>query len=97
MTPEELLNYHPIYYTHGNYYEGGRKIHIRHDDSTKCLCGFDTETHLCNEVFLEKPYDNIIAYIQQPDPDKCICQRCKSILINKIIKDDESCHTNQKI
>ena len=88
MKVEELLKLYPVYYTHGTYAEGGRKIHIRHEDSTKCLCGFNTEFYLCNEVLMEKPYDNIVAYIQQPDPDKNICQRCKNILINKIIQED---------
>lgn len=88
MTAEECLEYYPVYYTHGTFAEGGRKIHIRHEDSTRCLCGFDTETRLCNEVFMEKPYDNIVAYIQQPDPKKNICQRCRNILISKILKEE---------
>ena len=87
MDEKELLEYYPIYYTHGTYAEGGRKVHIRRDGSTRCLCGFGTETHLCNEVFMEKPFDNIVAYIQQPDPEKNICQRCRSILINRILKE----------
>ncbi len=81
MIREKTDRYFPFYWTHNTFAEGGGKIHISHGTSTRALCGFDRETHLCNEVFLEdSPFDTLEDYISQPDPDKCICQRCKRIM-----------------
>lgn len=81
MKIEELFKYHPVYYTHDTYEAGGRKVHVKHEDSARCLCGLDAETRLFTEVFLKRPYDNIVAYLRQPDPGRNICQRCRDILI----------------
>lgn len=74
----------PIYDTHNLYSEGyGRKIHILNYKTDRCLCGY--EPSMYNEVFLDRnPYNNIVEYVSQPDPDKNICQRCKEILVNKL-------------
>lgn len=74
----------PIYDTHNLYSEGyGRKIHILNYNTGRCLCGY--ESIMYNEVFLDgNPYNTIVDYISQPDPDKNICQRCKNILIDKL-------------
>lgn len=74
--------YYPIYYTHNAYFEGGRKTHIFNENTGKCLCGFQTVIH--NIVFYEDHFKDIVGFISQPDPDKCICQRCKQILINSL-------------
>lgn len=72
-----------IYDTHNNFCEGGRKAHVLNINTGKCLCGY--VPFLYNEVFLDgNPYNNIVDWVAQPDPDKNICQRCKGILINKL-------------
>ena len=74
--------YYPISYTHDNYDNGGRKIDILNEEAGKCLCGF--EPFLYNAVFYEEQFGHIVAYIAQPDPGKCLCQKCKQILINSL-------------
>ena len=78
------MKYYPCYDTHGTFAEGGHKIHIKHEDSERCLCGHDA--FLSNEIFLEPPYDTLISYVNQPDPDRNICQRCKNILLSRAVK-----------
>ena len=74
----------PAYDTHNLFCEGyGRKIHVLNNYSGKCLCGY--ESGMLNEVSLDgNPYNDIVEWITQPDPDKNICQRCKSILLSKL-------------
>lgn len=73
----------PIYDTHNLFSEGfGRKIHIM-NRTGRCLCGY--EPCCPSEVCLDgRPFNNIVEYVAQPDPDKNICQRCKEILVNKL-------------
>ena len=91
ITIEELnQHYYPFYYTHNRYDEGGRKIHICEDGKMKGLCGFDKETHLCNEIIFDSSsYKNMLEWMTQPDPDLNICQRCKEILLNKIETEED--------
>ena len=74
----------PIFDSHNLYSEGyGRKIHILNCNTGRCLCGYEP---LCyDEVRLDgRPFNNIVEYVAQSDPDKNICQRCKNILIDKL-------------
>ena len=84
MTAEELIKYYPCCDTHGTFAEGGHKIHIKHEGTEKTLCG--CEAIFTGEIPLEWPYDTLISYINQPDPDKNLCQRCRNILLSKIDK-----------
>ena len=74
----------PVYDSHNLYSEGfGRKIHIMNNKTGRCLCGYEPNCY--NSVLLDgNPFNNIIEYVAQPDPDRNICQRCKEILVDKI-------------
>jgi hypothetical protein len=65
--------------THNNKSEGGRKCHIMQEDKIIALCGYSNLFTVGCEVDLK--------WINQPDPDNNLCERCKKmamkILINR--------------
>lgn len=80
MKQEDVI---PIYDTHNLYSDGGRKIHVLNNKTDKCLCGYYPNCY--DIVPLDgRPYNNIIDFINQADPARNICQRCKKILIGKL-------------
>ena len=73
--------YYPVIDTHNSAYEGGHKIHIKNFDTGRALCGY--EPFLASAVPYEQNFNSIFDFLNQSDPDNCICKRCKQILISK--------------
>jgi hypothetical protein len=71
----ETPRFFAMYSTHDNFSTGvGRKVHIA-DESGKVLCG-------CNDYFGVSAIDE--EWINQPDPDKELCQKCKKSALKQL-------------
>lgn len=67
-----------MYSTHDNHDSGyGRKVHIA-DESGDVLCGYE-------DMFGVTEIDE--QWINQPDPDKNLCQKCKRIALARLSND----------
>lgn len=72
------------YNTHNAYFEGGNKIHIMNYETGRCLCGYDPGCYQVVDLDCKQAAyvdHSLIKYVSQPDPDNCICERCKNILL----------------
>lgn len=69
----------PIYDSHNLYDYGGNKLHIYNGE--KCLCGYIPFLFMIADTSYFK---SLKEYLEQPDPSRNICLKCKKAAIKLI-------------